>query len=572
METILGIDLGTTNSEVAIVRDDRPVILPIDGEELMPSCVGLADDGTMLVGRAAKNRMVVAPEATVLSIKRRMGEPTRVRMGREEYSPEQISSFILGKLLHSARESLGEDVYKAVITVPAYFNDAQRRATKEAGVLAGIDVVRIINEPTAASLSYEAGHEANETVMVYDLGGGTFDVSVVGIERGVVEVKASRGDTHLGGDDFDALLLDYAAERFEEHHGIDLRGDAGSRLRLLRAVERAKCALSDSPFARITEEMIYRDFSCDIEIARADYEEMIRPLLHKTIECVQGALNDASMLPGAIDKIILAGGATRTPLVGAMLREMLHKEPHSEINPDLIVAMGAAIQAAVIGGAPSNAVLVDITPHTFGTAVVGEHEGTMRPGVFVPVIRRGTALPTTKSEVFYTMVDSQEQVRVEIYQGENRLVDDNTYIGDFIVEDLSDVPAGNEIILKLNLDLDGILTVTAEEKVSGKSKSVVMDTTKAGEGERPARVKHAEVLGVDTPEGGGGKEPTAVAVHRATDLRRRAEALYGSIDPTDEEELRSLSARLQGAVASKDEHEIAELSDSLSDMLFYLED
>ncbi len=562
METILGIDLGTTNSEVAIVRGGRPEMLPIDGERLMPSCVGLGDDGTLLVGRPARNRMVIAPEQTVLSIKRKMGEETVVQLGEARYSPERLSSLILGKLLIAARESVGPDVYKAVITAPAYFNDAQRRATKEAGSMAGIDVVRIINEPTAASLAYEADHEGNETVMVYDLGGGTFDVSIVGIERGVVEVKSSRGDTHLGGDDFDALVVDYAAGRFEEKHGFDLRTNAASRLRLQRAVERARCELSDNPFARITEEMIFRDLSCDIEIARDDYEDMIRPLVTRTIECVQGALNDAAMLPGAIDKIVLAGGATRTPLVGAMLREMLGKEPHSEIDPDFIVAAGAAIQAGVIGGSPARSVLVDITPHTFGTAVVGEHEGIQRPGVFAPVIRRGTALPAVKSDVFYTMFDNQEKVDVRVYEGENELVDDNTFVGNFIIEGLSEVPAGNEIIHKLHLDLDGILTVTAEEKLSGKSKSVRLDTKKSGGRDRAG----AE------PDVPSGASSGSIAFHRAAELRNRAEALYGAIDPTDEKELRDVADKLEKAAASGEQGAVEELTASLSDMLFYLED
>jgi molecular chaperone DnaK len=330
-----------------------------------------------------------------------------------------------------------------VITVPAYFDDAQRKATRNAGELAGLKVRRIINEPTAAALAYDHDLETDQIILVYDIGGGTFDASLVVVQNGVVEVKASHGNTHLGGDDFDRLLMDYADDLFFEQHGVRLKTDLKAANRLWAAVEKAKCELSDAPYARIREEFIVNDLHLDLEIARSDYEEMIRPLLDKTMDSVHRCFKDAAMLPGAVDKVILVGGASRTPLVSELVGNAIGTEPRHEVDPDLIVAMGAAIQAGVINGQKTHSILVDITPYTFGTSAIGMLNGKMREDLFVPLIQRGTALPAKKGDAFATMYDNQEAVDVRIYQGEAPLAEDNIFIGNFLVEGLSDSPAGN---------------------------------------------------------------------------------------------------------------------------------
>jgi molecular chaperone DnaK len=347
-DLIVGIDLGTTNSEVAAVRDRAPAVLADDGDPILPSVVGLAANGRLLVGHAARNQYVVAPERTVKSIKRRMGEDTTVSLGEQKYRPQEISAMILRSLRDRAARRLGRPVAKAVITVPAYFNDAQRQATREAGELAGLEVVRILNEPTAAALAYDPGGRDLRRVLVYDLGGGTFDVSVVAAEGGVVEVLASHGDTHLGGDDFDDLLLTLVCERFADEHGIDLRHNRVANARLLRSVEAAKRQLSDHPFARVEEEFVAEKNGLSLhlnqEISRDEYESLIRPLIDRTMDCVQRALDDAALTGRAIDQVVLVGGSTRTPLIAHLLEDRLGQAAHKEVNPDLIVAMGAALR------------------------------------------------------------------------------------------------------------------------------------------------------------------------------------------------------------------------------------
>lgn len=577
MSVIVGIDLGTTNSEIAVIRDGKPEIIPVEGEPIMPSCVGIDPGGNILVGRTAKNQMVAAPEATILSIKRKMGENTRISLADRSFSPEEISAMILTKLKSVAETHLGEAVTEAVITVPAYFDDAQRKATRSAGELAGLKVRRIINEPTAAALAYDHDLGTDQTVLVYDLGGGTFDASLVVVQNGVVEVKASHGNTHLGGDDFDRLLMDYADDLFFEQQGVRLKTDLKAANRLWAAVEKAKRELSDAPYARIREEFILNDLHLDLEIARTDYEEMIRPLLDKTMDSVHRCFKDAAILPGAVDKVILVGGSSRTPLVSELVGNAIRTETHQEIDPDLIVAMGAAIQAGVINGQKTHSILVDITPYTFGTGAVGMLDGQMKEDIFVPLIRRGTALPAKKGDAFATMFDGQKAVDVRIFQGEAPLAEDNIFIGNFLVEGLSDCPAGNEIVLTLALDLDGLLEVTAVEKRTGLSKTVTMETDN---GIAPldldtARENLSAALGQSPATAGNASQITdakQTLINVAKDLRKRAGVLIDSIDPTDAQELRSLLAGSQKAVANGDADKLAQLNESLSDMLFYLED
>ncbi len=401
METILGIDLGTTNSEVALIRDGRPVVLTDDeGDPIFPSAVGLDAQGRLLVGRAARNQFVLAPERTVLSIKRKMGAETTVTLGTQKYSPQEISAIILRALKQRAEKSLGFEVRKAVITVPAFFNEGQRAATREAGELAGLEVVRIINEPTAAVLTYDPHPPEMERLLVYDLGGGTFDVSIAQVEGGVVEILASHGDTHLGGDDFDQRFLDDVADRFMTAHGIDLRAAPISRSRLLRAVEDAKKALSFDAIVRIEQEFIAEKngvpLHLNMEFDRGEYEVLIEPLLMKTLTCLDQALADARLQAEQIDKVVLVGGATRTPMVHRLLSERLGRPVHSEIEPDLAVAMGAAVQGGLIAGVEVGAVLVDITPHTLGIETLGLLNDIPTVHFRAPIIERNTPLPATR--------------------------------------------------------------------------------------------------------------------------------------------------------------------------------
>jgi len=577
MELVVGIDLGTTNSEIAVIKDGVPQVIPVDGEMIMPSCVGINGNGSLVVGRPARNQMVSDPESTILSIKRKMGQGIKIRLKDRELTPEEISSLILKKLKDEAEAYLGAEVKKAVITVPAYFDDSQRKATKNAGALAGLEVMRIVNEPTAAAMAYDSSLTENQTLLVYDLGGGTFDVSLVSVENGVVEVKASHGDTHLGGDDFDDLLIRHAAQIFREQHDVDLLTDSRSRNRLWSAVEKAKRELSDSPYTSIKEEFIHGDYHLDIEISRMDYEDMIRPLLKKTLNSVHQCLKDAGVLPGDIDKVILVGGSTRTPLVAEMIRSELGIEPRHEINPDLIVAMGAAIQAGIVSGVKTNSVLVDITPYTFGTSAVASYGGEIREDVFVPIIRRNTPLPVSKGEVFSTMFDGQEAVDIRIYQGEEPIATDNIFIGNFMVEGLSDVPAGNEIVLNLHLDLNGILKVTAIEKRTGLSKTVKMETgaqKEAFDFEKAQQNIHAlvgEHAGESLPNIPANTKKEAL-LRDARDLRKRAEKIMDSVEEVDASELQALISESKESISKGEFERLAELNESLSDMLFYLED
>jgi molecular chaperone DnaK len=582
-ELIVGIDLGTTNSELSVSLDGQTRVLPIHDNPIMPSCVGLDPAGKLLVGQAAKNQSVAAPEHTVLSIKRKMGEDTKVRLGDREFSPEEISSFILRELKQEAERQLNQPVRKAVITVPAFFNERQRRATQVAGELAGLEVVRILNEPTAAALAYGAGAQEGETMLVYDLGGGTFDVSLVVVEQGVVEVKASHGDTHLGGDDFDQLLVDHAVLQFKRQHNIDLVQDPKTLRRLKVAMERAKRALSDEPFVHLREEYLDGQHHLELELLRSDYESMIRPLLERTLACVHQSLSDARLGPKDIQKVMLVGGATRTPLVHQLLKERLQLDPRFEINPDLIVAMSASIQGSVIAGEKRHSILVDITPHTYSTTALAYRHG--EEDLFcVPIIPRNTPLPSSKSEMVFTLCDNQPSAKVEVYQGESERREENVFIGDFLVEGLSRAPEGNPIIIHFDLDLNGILKVTATEKVTGLAKSVTLDV----KGQHhvnleEARRNIASLVGEPEPaastaaaSGDEAPEPELDEqdlLNTAKDLRKRGEGLLEkNISPDDAAEIRQLIHQSAAAIAEGDWASLQEKNDTLADLLFYLED
>lgn len=603
-EIIVGIDLGTTNSEVAYIRDGKPHVVAEDDDPILPSFVGLSEDGKLLVGKPARNQWVLAPERTIKSIKRKMGEDVKVRLGDQEYRPQEVSAMILRALKDRASRAVGTEVTKAVITVPAYFNDCQRQATREAGELAGLEVVRILNEPTAASLCYDPNSPDLKRLLVYDLGGGTFDVSIVQAQQNVVEVLASHGDTQLGGDDFDDLLLKHVCDRFQEQHGIDLRANIVSKARVLKASEAAKRQLSAHPFARINEEFIAEKdgapLHLDVEISRQDFEGLIKPLLDRTMDCVQQSLDDAHLTASQIDKVVLVGGSTRTPLITQMLEERLGKPAHQEVNPDLCVAMGAAIQAAIIAGQDVGAVLVDITPHTLGIRTLDESMGIPFHHRFAPIVHRNTPLPTSRSEVFHTVYDRQDAVDVDVYQGESDDVRDNFRVGRFRIEGLAPVPAGNQLVVQLDLNLDGILTVTARERATGLSKQITIENAlsqfvaqeREGARDRLERLwGEADVEDFDEDdeldegsedegEDEGGAMPELVPGPRegqremvqARALLEKAERLVEQVSEEDKDELKRLMDRVRNAVTDRQWDKVTAATNELADVLFYLED
>jgi molecular chaperone DnaK len=598
MEPIVGIDLGTTNSEVAIIRDGQPHVFAEDGDPILPSFVGLSEDGRLLVGKAARNQWVLAPERTIKSIKRKMGQDIKVKLGDQEFRPQEISAMILRSLRDRAAQQLGRPVDRAVITVPAYFNDPQRQATREAGELAGLEVVRILNEPTAASLTYDPNQRDLRRMLVYDLGGGTFDVSIVQVQEGVIEVLASHGDTQLGGDDFDDLLFNHVCERFQEQHGVDLRKNLPARARVLRAVEAAKRHLSYHPFVRLEEEFLAEKdgqaLHLSMEISREDYEGMIRPLLNRTMDCVQRALDDSHMTGSAIDKVVLVGGSTRTPLIGQLLESRLGQPAHQEVNPDLCVAMGAAVQAGIISGTDVGAVLVDITPHTLGIKCLGELHGFEFPYQFAPILRRNTPLPASRSEVFHTVYDRQTEVEIDVYQGESDDVRQNHRVGKFMIQGLAPVPAGNQIVVQLDLNLDGMLKVSAREKATGLQKQVTIENALARferEESDQARERldqlwgEAGELGYDQEEDlasttedsaapelvAGPREGQREAV-QARALLEKSERMLDRLQPDDRAEIERLMERVRVALTDRQWDKVTAASNELADILFYLED
>ncbi|MCZ2340355.1 MAG: Hsp70 family protein [Bacteroidales bacterium] len=594
-ELIVGIDLGTTNSEIAVVENGRPRVLLVDGDPILPSMVGLTEDGRLLVGKTARNQWALAPERTIKSVKRKMGRDERVSLGEQHYRPQEISAMILRKLKDAAEQELHLPVRKAVITVPAYFNDTQRQATREAGELAGLEVVRIINEPTAAALTYDPSQTGTELFLVYDLGGGTFDVSVVRAEAGIFEVLASHGDTELGGDDFDELLAKHVAEEFLDSFGVDLRNAPSSNARLLRAAEAAKRQLSDHPFARIEEEFIAEKDGVPLhlstEIAREDYEEWIRPLVDRTLTCLQQSLDDAKLSAGQIQQVVLVGGSTRTPLIGALLEERLGQPVHREIHPDLCVAMGAAIQGAIIAGESIGSVLVDITPHTLGIKcldIPSDYSFAYNEFKFAPIIKRNTPLPANRSEVFCTVSDHQPCVDIEVYQGENTDVRRNHRVGKFVIEGLARVPAGNQIVVQLDLTLDGTLKVSAREKATGLSKQITVENAIAqfAVEERTAAQARLNRMWNDseagqaesswqreeeTPALATGPAEGARETVQAVALLEKAARLRDKAPEDDRADLDRIMTRVQTALVDQAWEELRSASNELSDILFYME-
>ena len=582
-DEIVGIDLGTTNSEIAVYRDGQPEVLVDElGRKILPSVVGVGEAGDLLVGEEARNQFVLYPERTVRSIKRRMGSGEKVQLAGREYTPQEISAIILKRLKDIAERRLGRSVRKAVITVPAYFSDIQRQATREAGEIAGLEVVRIINEPTAAAMVYEATQHQGKRILVYDLGGGTFDASIVRIESGVVEVISSHGNNHLGGDDFDHKIVEHVLDHLKIKQGVDISDQPKAMARVLRSAEAAKKQLSDHPFARIEEEYLAesagKPVHLSLELSREDYEDMIAPFIEETLGAVHIALESASLTSSEVDEILLVGGATRTPMVRRRLRESFGKEARGEVDPDLCVAMGASINGAAIAGIDVSAVLVDVTPYTFGTSALGELNGEMYPYTYVPIIAKNTAIPVRKSEVFFTVVDDQTTVEVRIFQGEKEDAMENIQLGEFRVEGLSKAPSGNPIIIDLALDRDGILNVSAKEKRTGLERRITIDraTSRYDKDElRDARHRIAELFGAEEdaedPPNSADLEAGIAGDADVTELIAKAQAKLGTALDEDRAELKALIEIIKDCEERGDATGRNTASAQIRDLLFYLE-
>jgi len=494
MAKVIGIDLGTTNSVVSVVEGGNPtVIANQEGSRLTPSVVGFTKDGEILVGQVAKRQSITNPENTVFSIKRLIGRrydevlqeiklvpykvvkagngDARVEVRGKQYAPPEISAMILRKLKEAAEAYLGEKVTQAVITVPAYFNDSQRQATKDAGRIAGLEVLRIINEPTAAALAYGLDKKKDETIAVYDLGGGTFDVSILEIGEGVFEVKATNGDTHLGGDDFDQKVMDWIADEFKKEHGIDLRKDRMALQRLKEAAEKAKCELSTTVQTEINLPFITADATGPkhlvLTLTRAKLEALVADLVERTLGPCRQAMQDAGVTAKDIDEVVLVGGQTRMPKVQEAVKALFGREPHKGVNPDEVVAIGAAVQGAVLTGEVENVVLVDVTPLSLGIETLG--------GVMTPLIQRNARIPTKESQIFTTAADSQTSVEVHVMQGERPMARDNRTLGKFHLVGVPPAPRGvPQIEVAFDIDANGILNVSATDKATGKQQNITI--------------------------------------------------------------------------------------------------
>ena len=492
MGKVIGIDLGTTNSCVAVKEGDNVTVIPNpEGQRTTPSVVAFSKDGEILVGQLAKRQAIVNPDRTVISIKRSMGSDKTVAIDGKNYTPQQISAMILQKLKKDAEEYLGTSITEAVITCPAYFTDAQRQATKDAGTIAGLNVLRIINEPTAACLAYGVNIEKNDNkIMVYDLGGGTFDVSILDVGDGVFEVLSTAGDNRLGGDDWDNRIVEWLAAEFKKSDGIDLLKDKMAAQRLREAAEKAKIELSSMQETTISLPFITADANgpkhLEQKLTRAKFEDLTRDLLERTKAPVRTALKDAGLEPSQIHKILLVGGSTRMPMVQALVKELMGKEPTKGINPDECVAMGAAIQGAILSGEQQGIVLVDVTPLSLGLETLG--------GVFTKIIDKNTAIPVSKSQVFTTAADNQPQVEIHVLQGERAMASDNVSLGRFFLDGIKPAPRGiPQIEVTFDIDANGIVNVTAKDKATGKAQNITIQSSRLSDEEIEKMRRDAEI-------------------------------------------------------------------------------
>ena len=553
MGKIIGIDLGTTNSCVAVMEGGEPVVIAnSEGSRTTPSVVSFQADGERLVGQVAKRQAITNPDKTIISIKREMGTSHKTKIDDKEYSPQEISAMILQKIKSDAESYLGEKVTQAVITVPAYFNDAQRQATKDAGKIAGLEVLRIINEPTAASLAYGLDKtEQNEKILVYDLGGGTFDVSILELGDGVFEVLATNGDTRLGGDDFDNKIMDYIADTFKSENGIDLRNDKMALQRLKEAAEKAKIELSSSTQTNINLPFITADATgpkhIDMNLTRAKFNELTADLVQRSIEPMKKALADASLSINDVDKVILVGGSTRIPAVVEAVKNFTGKEPSKGVNPDECVAIGAAIQAGVLTGEVKDVLLLDVTPLTLGIETAG--------GISTPLIERNTTIPTKKSQIFSTYADNQTSVDINVLQGERQMAVDNKSLGRFNLSGIAPAPRGiPQIEVTFDIDANGIVKVSALDKGTGKEANITITaSTNLSEEEVDKAVKEAEKFAEEDK-----KRKEKIEVHNNADQTiYQLEKTLGELgDKVDAADKSNIEAKIEELKKVKDSDDI----------------
>ena len=568
MAKTIGIDLGTTNSVVAVMEGGKPtVIANAEGSRTTPSIVGFSKTGERLVGQLAKRQAILNPDKTIISIKRHMGEDYKKNIDGKDYTPQEISAMILRKLADDASAYLGEKVTSAVITVPAYFNDAQRQATKDAGKIAGLDVLRIVNEPTAAALAYGLEKDKTEKVLVFDLGGGTFDVSILEIGDGVHEVLSTSGDTHLGGDDFDQKIIDWLCEEFKKQEGIDLRGDKQAMQRLKEAAEKAKCELSSVVETNINLPFITADANgpkhLDLQLTRAKFEELSHDLLERCKKPVEQAIKDAGISKSEINEVVLVGGSTRIPAVQALVKEYTGKEPNQSVNPDEVVAVGAAVQAGVLAGEVKDIVLLDVTPLTLGIETLG--------GVMTPLVPRNTTIPVSKSQVFSTADDNQTAVDIHVLQGERPMAGDNKSLGMFRLDGIPPAMKGMpQIEVTFDIDANGIVNVTAKDKATNKEQKItITNSSNLSEQDIDRMVKEAE----SNAENDKKKKEEAETKNNAQSLIGAADRIVkdfeGKISDSDKTKLDEQKEALKKALDENKSHdEIKKLSEELQQTMY----
>lgn len=570
MNKIVGIDLGTTNSLVSIVEGGEPMVVPsAEGDYLFPSVVGFSKTGERLVGAVAKRQAISNPERTVISIKRHIGTEHKVKIDDKDYSPQEISAMILQKIKADAEAYLGFTIEKAVITVPAYFNDSERQATKDAGTIAGLEVVRIINEPTASSMAYGFDKlDTTENVLVWDLGGGTFDVSILELGGGVFEVKATAGNMRLGGDDWDQRIMDWLIDEFKKAHGIDLRTDRVALQRLKEAAENAKKSLSTETVTKINLPFIAADASgpkhLDIELARGKFQEMTADLIEKCAEPANRALGDSGLGINAINRIILVGGSTRMPAVQDKVRQMFGKEPSREIDPDKVVALGAGIQGAILAGEVKDIVLLDVTSLSLGIETVG--------GVFTKLIERNTQIPCSKSRIFTTAADGQTVVEVHVLQGERELASHNKSLGRFELRNIPPAPRGvPQIEVTFEIDANGIVNVSAKDMATGnKQKITIQSPTNLSQDEIDRMVKEAAIYAEEDAKRRDESQTRNKANIEIDTAERTLRELSEKIPLEQQRRLRDCIDRLRMSLQTYDLEKIKQDTKKLTDTMFHI--